>query len=141
MTTIKALKTLSAVIIGGGIAPIDIQGETVPEVINYLAENYPNGSVIGTVGELDVVSVAGSTEFTTSITVTPTLASGNSYVYKTSPSTIGVPEYHEVPTGVTSWDGKSDIEAEDGYHIGIYEINSDGKVVKYGEGVINVNLG
>jgi hypothetical protein len=141
MTTIKALKTLAAVIIGGDTAPSDIAGNTIPEVINYLAENYPNGSVIGTVEELDITTVAGSTFGATKITVKPTLTSGNSYVYKTSPSTIGVPDYHEVPTGVTAWDGKSEIESEDGYHIGIYELNSDGKVVKYGEGVINVNLG
>jgi hypothetical protein len=141
MTTIKALKKLTAVIVGGGISPSDIVADTIPEVIDYLADNYPNGNPIATVEELNITSVAGSTFGASKITVTPTLTSGNSYVYKTNPSTIGVPEYHDVPTGVTAWDGKSEIESEDGYHIGVYELDSDGKVVKFGEGVINVNLG
>ena len=38
MTTLKSLKNLVAVIVGGDTAPADIPGTTIPEVIDYLAE-------------------------------------------------------------------------------------------------------
>lgn len=137
MATLKSLKNLISVIVGGDTAPADIPGTTIPEVIDYLANNYPSG---GAIEALAVTSVAGSTIGATKVTVNPTLTAGNSYVYKTNPSTIDAPAYHEIISGATAWDGTSDIEAENGYHIGIYEINSDGKVVKFGQATITVNL-
>lgn len=137
MTTIKALKKLSAVIIGG-VSAVDIPGETVPEVLDYLSANYPGG---GTVEELNIKSVAGSAFGTTKITVTPTLTSGNSYVYKTDTGNIDVPDYLSTVSGGTAWNGTDNIEAEDGHHIGVYELNSNGEVVKFGEAIVTVNLG
>lgn len=136
MTTIKALKKLTSVIVGGNSA--DIPGETVPEVIEYLANNYP---MSGTVTELTITSTPGSTFGTTKITVTPKLTSGNKYAYKISPSTVEEPAYYSIPTGVTEWDGVSEIEAEDSHHIGLYELNSEGRVIGFGDEIVAVNLG
>lgn len=137
MTTINSLKKLTAVIVGGGSAA-DIPGETIPDVLEYLAKNYPGG---GVVDDLEVKSTAGSDFGKTKITVTPTLTSGNSYVYKTSATTFETPGYLSTVSGGTSWNGTNEIEAEDGHYIGIYELNSSGKVVKFGKAIITVNLG
>ena len=142
MTTLKSLKKLVSVIVGADIAPADVPGETIPEVIDYLAENYPGGSGGGgTVESLTVTTKAGSTVGTAKVTVSPAITSGNSYVYKMAANEIVVPEYHEIISGATAWDGTSDIEGEDGYRIGIYEVTSDRKVVKFGQAIMNVNLG
>ena len=45
MTTLNALKKLTSVIVGG-ITAANIPGETIPEVINYLANNYPGDTII-----------------------------------------------------------------------------------------------
>lgn len=136
MTTVEALKKLTSVIVSGTTAA-DIPGETIPEVINYLANNYPGG---GEIEELTVTSVAGSMFGATKITVSPTLTSGNSYVYKTNPSTIDAPVYHEIISGGTTWNGTDEIEADDGHHIGIYELNSNGQCVKFGDAIIHIKL-
>lgn len=138
MTTLNALKELAAVIVGGGKTAADIPGTIVPDVIEYIAKNYPRD---GTLIELTIASVAGSAIGTTKITVSPALTSGNSYAYKSSPSAIDAPEYYEIPTGLTTWDGKSDIEIEDSHHIGLYELNPDGRVVGFGDKIVAVNLG
>lgn len=137
MTTVEALKNL-AVAIGSAGSVEEINGNTIPEVIQYIADNYSGES--GSVGTLTVTSVAGSASGKTAITVSPTLASGHSYVYKTNAGEIAAPNYLETPTGTTVWNGSSEISGEDGHYIGIYELNSDGKVVKFGETVMNVNL-
>jgi hypothetical protein len=136
MTTVEALKKLTSVIVGGTTAA-DIPGETIPEIIDYLANNYPGG---GAIEALTVTSVAGSTIGATKVTVNPTLTAGNSYVYKTNPSTIDAPTYHETITGGTAWNGTDEIEADDGHHIGIYELNSNGQCVKFGDAIIHIKL-
>lgn len=141
MTTLKSLKNLVSVIVGGDIAPADIPGTTIPEVIDYLAENYPGGGGTITVGSLTVTTKAGATVSTSKVTVSPAITSGNSYVYKMAANEISEPEYHEIISGATAWDGTSDIEGEDGYHIAIYEITSEGKAVKFGQAIMKVNLG
>lgn len=137
MTTVEALKNL-AVAIGAAETVEEINGTTIPEIIQHIADNYSGES--GSLGTLTVTSVAGSSSGKTAITVVPTLVSGHSYAYKTNASAITAPNYLDTPTGTTAWDGSSEISGEDGHHIGIYELNSDGKVVKFGDTVMNVNL-
>lgn len=78
-----------------------------------------------------VTSSEGSTAGTTAITVNNTLGSGNSYRYDfdRSPS---IPAIGEDVSNLPIWDGKSDIEAEDGSGITVIEANANGKVVKAG---------
>ena len=40
MTTVEALKNLAVAVIGGGKTAADIPGETISEVIQYIADNY-----------------------------------------------------------------------------------------------------
>lgn len=138
MTIVDSLKKLGAAIIGGGLTPDHVPGRTAAEVIDYIARVKAGEQL----GELKVSSAAGSTNGMTKITVTPTKTEGNSYVYKTNIRAIDTPEYfQEIDSSYTSWDGKSDIAGEDGHRIGIYEINSDNCVVKFGQAVISANLG
>lgn len=138
MTTVEALKELAAVVVGGGITAADVPGTSTPEVIMYIAENYPTAEQLGT---LTVTSAPGATVGTTTITVAPAITSGNTYVYLTSPTTIAVPDYLDTVTGYTSWNGTDDITVEDGHHIAICELNGSNQVVKFGQTVAIVNLG
>lgn len=137
MTTVNALKEFTAVIVGG-VTAAEIPGTTIPEVIMYLAKNYPSAE---TMGELTVVSTPGGEIETTKITVTPTITSGNRYVYLTEPTEIDAPEYLADADTWTSWDGTSDIHAEDGHYIGICEVNANDQIVKFGQTIVTVNLG
>lgn len=93
----------------------------------------PSGSAVGTMGALTVASAAGTNVGDTAITVTETLGTGNSYVYKTNSSadpTIGygvIPDYTWTP-----WDGSSDITATTGHKITICKINSEGRAIASG---------
>ena len=135
MTNLSALKKLAAAIVGG-ITPDDVPGDTIAEVIDYLAK-FEAGEILGT---LTVTSAAGTSVGKTKLTVAPSLTSGNSYVYKTSPSTIAAPEYLDDATGLTAWNGTSEIEAEDGHFIGIYEVNSSKQILKFGQAKAKINL-
>lgn len=136
MTNVEALKDLAAAIIGGTMTADNVPGKTTAEVIAYIA-SVKRGEYLQ---ELSVTSVAGTTEGKTAIAVSPTIESGNSYVYVDSVSAISIPEYLETVTG-TAWNGTDEIEIEDEHRIGIYEINSDGGVVKFGQTITDINLG
>jgi len=138
MLTIDALKELAVAIIGGGLTVDAVQGTTIPEVLRYIAANYPNAE---TLGILTLNAAEGSAAGTTKITVVPTLTSGNTYAYKTSATVIPTPEYLETPTGTKTWNGSADITVEDGHRVAIYELNSAGKIVGFGQTVAVVNLG
>lgn len=136
MTNVAALKRLAAAIVDGEMTADKVPGKTTSEVIDYLAKYYAGEYV----GELAVSSAAGTALGTTKITVTPTLTEGNSYVYQICPGKITPPDYMEV-VDYTAWDGTSDITAEDGHYVGIYEINSDDQVLKFGQVAAVTNLG
>lgn len=136
MSNVSALKNLAAVVCGVEVTAVP--GNTNAEVIQFMADNYGDS---GTLGTLTVSSVAGTASGKTKITVTPAIAGGNTYAYKTSASTIPTPDYLSTPTDTTAWDGTSEITADDGHKIGIYELNSAGKVVKFGTTTIHTNLG
>lgn len=87
---------------------------------------------------LTVTSVAGTTSGKTKITVTPTLASGNSYKYKTAANPT-VPEHDAVcTTGYTAWNGTDEISATAGQKIVIVEVDSDNKAKRVGQATIVV---
>lgn len=100
-----------------GESPVDI------DIVSELPE---------VLGELTVLSAAGTTTGTTKITVTPAKASDNSYMYKTA-ATVELPDYGEtISSGYTSWNGTSDITATNGNQIAIIEVDSNSKAVKGG---------
>lgn len=83
-------------------------------------------------GELTVTSAEGTTTGKTAITVTPTLASGNSYKYKTAANPT-TPEYNAVCTsGYTAWNGTDEIAVTAGQKIVVIEVDSDNKAKKAG---------
>lgn len=82
--------------------------------------------------ELTVTSVAGTSTEKTKVTVTPTLASGNSYKYKTAANPT-MPEYDAVcTTGYTAWNGTDEITATTGQKIVVVEVDSANKAKKAG---------
>lgn len=82
--------------------------------------------------DLTVTSVAGTSTGKTKITVTPALASGNSYKYKTAANPT-MPEYDAVCTsGYTAWNGTDEITATTGQKIVIVEVDSANKAKKAG---------
>lgn len=99
----------------------------------------PYGIVIGTLTEgesgLDTLSVSStasdSTIGNTKVTVTPTKAAGNSYKYKVADD-CKLPAYLGSVKTYQSWDGVSEIAAENGKEIMIVECDSSYRAVKAG---------
>ena len=136
MTNVTALKKFAAAYIGG-ITPDEVPGNTVADVIEYLAK-FQAGEILGT---LTVTSTAGTSEGKTKLSVTPSLKSGNSYVYSTSPTKIATPEYLDDASGYTAWNGTAEITAEDGHFIAVYEVDSKKQILKFGQVKAKINLG
>ena len=132
---ITALKKLAAKMIGGATSAGDIPGNTIADVLEIITENYEGATPL-ILGELTVASVRGSTDGFTVITVTPTLSSGNSYRYKIDPSGVALPERNEDLSSWASWDGKSEIEAEDGHKICICEVDANNLALKGGTATV-----
>ncbi len=81
---------------------------------------------------LSVTSAAGTDTGNTKITVSPSLETGNSYMYKTD-TTVTLPNYGDtLSTGYTAWNGISDITATSGNKIAIVEVDSNSKALKGG---------
>lgn len=85
-----------------------------------------------TLDTLTVTSAAGSTSGTTKITVTPELAQGHIYKYKTDASAAPTVTYGQNVRNWAAWDGKSDIEATTGHHITVVECDSTYKALASG---------
>lgn len=145
MTTVEALKNLAVAIVGDGLTAADVPGTTIPEVIQYIA-NYKSGAFLAT---LTVTSTEGSSTGKTAITVSPTLTEGNEYKYIVIQGVIPEPDYladitavaTALETTASDWDGTAEITAEDGHHVGIYECDTEGKILKFGQAIVHSNLG
>lgn len=135
MNKVEALKNL-AVAIGCTTSADKIAATNIVGVLNYMATHYGGQEI----GNLTVTSTKSTTTGNTKIGVTPTLTSGNSYVYKTSPSSITAPDYGDDMSSLTAWDGKSEIHGEDGHKIAIYEVDSNKFAVKFGQTTMNVKV-
>lgn len=94
--------------------------------INFTVSFNGKPTIGNALAVLSVVSAASATQTGyTTVTVTPYKDSKNSYVYKTGTS-VDLPAYGVAPSGYTTWDGASDIEATTGNEIAIVECLSDG---------------
>ena len=92
---------------------------------------------------LTVQSTAGTEAGDTAITVTPTLTSGNHYVYQTGASvTLPTAWGQDISTGGwTAWNGTDQIAATTGNEIGIVEANSQNQAVGAGKTTVTANGG
>ncbi|MFA0816025.1 MAG: hypothetical protein ACC608_09590 [Anaerofustis sp.] len=91
-----------------------------------------------TLGTLVVTSTAGGTTGKTTLTVTPTLTMGNSYMTKTAAS-VTLPVLNAVcdtGAGYTAWDGAVDITATTGNEIVVVEVDSDFKALNTGKATV-----
>lgn len=80
---------------------------------------------------LTVTSTAG-TSGKTVITVSPTLLTGNSYVYKTHASTAPTVTIGQDLSSWSTWDGSSEISATSNHKITVAEVNASKLAVKAG---------
>lgn len=86
----------------------------------------------GALTALTVTSVAGAAAGKTKLTVTPSKAAGNSYVYKAGSALVN-PKYDEVCSdGYTDWDGTTEITAATGSDLLVVEITAEKKARKAG---------
>lgn len=76
-------------------------------------------------GALTVTSSAGTASGDTALTVSPSLTSGNSYVYKVGTAAADVVYGQLCKTGWTAWDGTSDITAATGKVLTLVEVDAN----------------
>lgn len=125
-----ALKQLAAKMIGGTTSVNDIPGVTIADVLAFITENYTGATPL-ILGELTIKSEVGATSGNTKITVTPELSSGNTYRYSVGAS-VELPERNTDLSGWASWDGVSEITAEDSHKICICEVDANNRAIKAG---------
>lgn len=114
---------------------IDAEFQAIEKIKNFLAcfeeeltdEEAESYEVLK---NLVVTSKEGTLTGDTIITVSPTKDTDNSYLYKTSSSSIDKPSLNEVVSisDYTQWNGTDEITATTGDHILIVEINKENKV-------------
>lgn len=93
-----------------------------------------------TLGSLTVTSKAGAEEGTTAISVTPLLTYGNHYMYEVGAG-ASLPTAGEDVSGLTPWDGTSDITATNGETIVIVEANGANQAISAGQTTVTANAG
>ncbi len=130
-----ALKKLAAKIIGGETSANDIAGNTIADVIDVITANYEGDTPL-VLGTLTLTSALGSAAGKTVITVSPALGANDSYRYKTDPSSITLPERNEDLSAWASWDGTSEITAEDGHKICVCEVDANNLALKGGTATV-----
>lgn len=123
--------TLANITDGGG-------DSNQPNAITIAIHGNGRPTITGTdlIGDLTVVSVAGTLAGDTAVYVNPALGGGNTYVYKTAPS-VALPTYNQsLTTGWTAWDGSADITATTGNQIVVAEITAGNLAVKAGKATV-----
>lgn len=109
------------------------------EYLDAIAYISVGSSSTQTLGTLTVTSEEGSETGTTKITVNPQLASINGvYKYKTNASAATPVTYGMDVKTWTRWDGESEIEVTDGYHVTVVEADENFKAVRSGDVVADV---
>lgn len=109
------------------------------EYLDAIAYISVGSSSTQTLGTLTVTSEEGSETGTTKITVNPQLASINGvYKYKTSASAATPVTYGMDVKTWTRWDGVSEIETTNGYHVTVVETDENFKAVRSGDVVAAV---
>ena len=135
MTKVEALKRLLCAIKNDGTTPDQIGGSTTVDVLQQFIVQY--GGDIGELLPLTVTSVPSSTSGKTKVTV-----SGNgsgTLKYALGASAV-IPAYHEDLTGWTTWNGTSDITADNGVKICVAEVDSSGLALKAGITTVHSNV-
>lgn len=109
------------------------------EYLDAIAYISVGSSSTQTLGTLTVTSEEGSETGTTKITVSPQLASLNGvYKYKTNNSAATPVTYGMDVKAWTRWDGVSEIETANGYHVTVVEADENFKAVRSGDVVADV---
>ena len=132
---VLALKKLAAKIIGGDTSANDIAGNTIADVLDVITANFEGNNPL-ILGTLTLNSVLGSEAGKTVVTVTPALGANNSYRYKTDPSSTALPERNEDLSSWASWDGVSEITAENGHKLIICEVDTNNLALKGGTATV-----
>ena len=135
-TIVEALKKLCVKVKNDGTTVNEIEASNIVECLDILTESYTT-STAGTLGELTLSSVAGSTVGTTKITVEGA-SSGAIFKYK---ATSNLPAYQEDLSDWNDWDGVSDIEADDTSTVCVCEVDENNLAYKGGTVVVSVNAG
>lgn len=141
-TNVDALKELCAAIAtkaGESVSPADVPGDTSADVIKRITKAYKGESIFDTekLAALTLSSAAGATLGTTKVTVEGAIGSSG-FKYK---ATTQLPNYGDELTGWTTWDGSSDITADDSTTIAICEVDENGLAIAGGTVFVNANLG
>lgn len=109
------------------------------EYLDAIAYISVGSSSTQTLGALTVTSEEGSETGATKITVNPQLASINGvYKYKTNASAATAVTYGMDVKTWTRWDGVSEIETTNGYHVTVVEADENFKAVRSGDVVAAV---
>lgn len=109
------------------------------EYLDAIAYISVGSSSTQTLGTLKVTSEEGSETGATKITVNPQLASINGvYKYKTNASSATEVTYGMDVKTWTRWDGVSEIETTNGYHVTVVEADENFKAVRSGDVVAAV---
>lgn len=104
------------------------------EYLDAIAYISVGSSSTQTLGALTVTSEEGSETGATKITVNPQLASINGvYKYKTNASGATAVTYGMDVKTWTRWDGVSEIETTNGYHVTVVEADENFKAVRSGD--------
>ena len=104
------------------------------EYLDAIAYISVGSSSTQTLGTLTVTSEEGSETGATKITVNPQLASINGvYKYKTNASAATEVTYGMDVKTWTRWDGVSEIETTNGYHVTVVEADENFKAVRSGD--------
>ena len=138
-TNVNALKELCAAIAGGEIVAGDVKGDTTAEVIGRITKAYKGESIFdGELATLTLSSAAGTQEGYTAITVSGAVAESPSYCYK---ATTALPEYGADLSKWTTWDGTSEIQAEDSTTLAVCEVDERKLAIAGGTVFVTSNLG
>ena len=137
--TAEALAEIAKAYSGGGGSGVSIESAKIyPDSSNIIRDGVivmSDGTEVPIEVEyiptLTVTSAAGSTSGTTHLSVAEALGSGNSYAYMADRNP-DKPAIGEDVSTFTSWDGTSDITADDGAMITLVERNSNNEAVKAG---------
>jgi hypothetical protein len=98
----------------------------------------PNIISGGLLGEITVVSLAGTNNGDTKLYVNPALTALHSYKYKVVTALTALPSFDDVLiTGWTAWNGVADVTAATGTYIMVAEVlTADNKIKKLGTQVV-----
>ena len=112
------------------------------EYLDAIAYIAVGSSDTQTLGSLTLTSEEGSEAGKTKIAVAEQLTSiNNSWKYKTNASAATEVKYGMDVSGWTAWDGESEITATDTHHVTVVEADYNGKAVRSGDVVADVNAG